>query len=120
MNQHLTCIECPIGCSLSVAIENGVVVKVSGNKCPKGQAYAVAEIENPVRTLTSTILAEGLDIAMLPVRTDKPISRRLLMKAMQEIKAAKISKTVSAGEIVIQNLLGQGINVIATRCARRL
>lgn len=91
------------------------MVKVSGSKCPKGETYALSEIENPVRVLTSCVLAEGLLLKMVPVKTDKPIPKAKLMEAMAQIKKIKIHKNVSMGDIIIENLLGLGVNLIATR-----
>ena len=50
--RNLTCIGCPLGCSLSVQIENEQVVSVSGNTCPRGDAYARKEVTNPTRIVT--------------------------------------------------------------------
>lgn len=115
MNKKITCIECPKGCSLSVDIENCRVVKVSGNECPKGEKYARAEVENPVRILTSAVLAEGLPLKMVPVRTDKPIPKNKLMEAMGEVKKVRLKKAVKPGDIIIKNILNSGADLIATR-----
>ena len=117
MIKKLTCIECPMGCALSVDIENCKVVSVSGNKCPKGEKYAASEIENPLRILTSAILSEGLPLKMIPVRTDKPIPKAGIIGAMAELKKMRISKPVSAGEVLSENFLGLNVNLIATRDA---
>lgn len=110
-----TCIECPIGCRLKADIENCRVVKVSGNKCPKGEKYAVAEVECPTRVLTSVVLAEGLSVRMVPVRTDRAIPKDKLFKAMDEIKKIRVKKSVSVGEVVADDLAGTGARLIATR-----
>ena len=115
MIKKLTCIECPVGCALSVDIETCRVVKVSGNKCPRGEKYAVCETENPVRFLTSVVLAQGLDLKMVPVRTDKPVPRGKLKEAMVEIKKMRITEGVRAGEVVAANFMGLGVNLVATR-----
>lgn len=116
-NRELVCIECPLGCTLSVDIENCKVIKVSGNKCPKGQAYAVSEVENPMRILTATVCASGLALKMVPVRTDKPIPKDVIFKAMEIIQKTTLTRPVSAGEVIIGNILGLDANVIATRSA---
>ena len=54
MKRELTCIVCPIGCQLSVTLENGVVTEVTGNTCPRGKQYAIDECTHPVRTITTT------------------------------------------------------------------
>ena len=115
MIKKLTCIECPKGCGLEVDIENCRVVKVSGNECPKGEKYAIAEIENPVRILTTTVLSEGLSLKMVPVRTSAPIPKTRLLEAMEEIRQLKVSKPHQPGDVIINNFLGLGVNLIATR-----
>ena len=117
MIKNLTCIECPRGCALTVNIENNAVVSVSGNKCPKGREYAVTEIENPLRILTSAVLTCGLSLKMLPVKTDRPIPKGLIMPAMEKIKKVRVNKSLRAGDIVVKNLLNLGINLVATRDA---
>lgn len=117
MIKKITCIECPKGCRLSVDIENCRVVKVSDNECPEGEEYAISEIENPMRILTSTVLAEGLQLKMVPVRTDKPIPKSKIMEAMDEIKKMQLVKPVRSGEIITGNFLSLGVNLIATRDA---
>jgi CxxC motif-containing protein len=111
----ITCIECPVGCSLQVDIENCKVVKVSGHKCPKGEKYAITEVENPVRILTSTVLTKGLPVKMVPVRTDGPIPKARIMDIMSEIRKMVLDRPVRVGDVVAGNILGSGVNLVATR-----
>ena len=119
MIRNLTCIECPRSCVLAVDIENCRVVKVEGEKCPKGKDYAVSEVENPRRVLTSTVVVAAHRAAaalkMLPVRTDKPIPKERILEAAGEIRKIKIDRPVKSGEIIAANILGLGVNLIATR-----
>jgi CxxC motif-containing protein len=115
MIKKITCIECPKGCLLSVDIENCRVVKVEGNQCPKGEKYAASEIENPMRILTSAVLTEGMPLKMLPVRTDKPVSKTKIMTIMREIKQVRLKDAVRPGDIIVKNIAGSGSDLIATR-----
>lgn len=115
MIKKITCIDCPKGCALSIDVENCRIIKVSGNECPKGEKYAHSEIENPVRVLTSAVLAEGLSLKMIPVRTDRPIPKSKILEAMDEIKKIRISKPVKHGDIILANILGLKADLIATR-----
>ena len=115
MKKEITCIECPVGCALSVDVENCKVVKVSGGKCPKGEKYAISEVENPARILTSTVLTDGLSLKMIPVRTDNPLPKRDILRAAEEIKKIRINKPIRIGEVIVKNFLDLGINLIATR-----
>ncbi|MFH1692505.1 MAG: DUF1667 domain-containing protein [Candidatus Omnitrophota bacterium] len=113
--RKITCIECPKSCSLSVDIENCRVVKVSGNRCPKGEIYAKTEIESPMRILTATVLAQGLPLKMVPVRTDKAIPKAKILEASTELKKIKITKPFLVGDIVCENFCGLGVNLRVTR-----
>lgn len=115
MTKNMICIECPKGCGLSVDIEGCKVVKVLGAKCPKGLSYAVQELENPLRIFTATVLAERLPLKLVPVRTDKPIPKRDLLKARAEIGKIKIAHPLKARDTVMDNFLGLGVKLIATR-----
>lgn len=118
MVRKLTCIECPQGCGLTVDVENCKVIKVTGNECPKGEEYAISEVENPARILTTTVLAQGLNLKMVPVRTDKSISKSRIFEAMNEIRKIKVNKPLNAGDIIVKNFLGLDANLITTRSAR--
>lgn len=74
--KQLNCINCPMGCLLTVTLEDGKVVKVEGNTCPRGETYAHQELTDPQRMLTSTVRVEGGALPLLPV-----VSKSTLPKA---------------------------------------
>ena len=114
MIKKMICIECPSGCVLEADMSSKPA-KITGNLCPKGIKYAISEIENPERVLTSSVLTEGMILKMVPVRTDRPIPKKDLLRAMEEIKSIRLRKTVAVGDIVMKDLLGLGVNLVATR-----
>jgi len=101
------------------ANDAGEVVKVTGNQCPKGDKYGTAEVTNPTRTLTAGVLAEGLELKMVPVRTDKPIPKARIMAAMTAVKKIRLTKPVKCGDAVVENFLGLGVNLVATRSVEK-
>lgn len=115
MTKHMICIECPNSCSLSVEMDLARIKKVSGAKCPKGILYAASEIDNPVRIFTATALTEGLSLKLIPVRTTKPIPRKDLSRAVKEVSKIRVTDPVKVGDIIIDNFLGLGVDLIATR-----
>jgi len=115
MNKMMICIECPKGCLLSADYENCKIVKVEGAKCPKGLGYAMSEIECPSRVLTATVVAIGLSLKLIPVRTNKPIPKKDIFRAMEEIAKIRISAPLKAGDAVVENFLGLGVKLVATR-----
>lgn len=113
--RQLTCIVCPMGCRLSAVIENCEVTGVTGNKCKRGVAYAKEECVAPKRVLTSTVRVDGGIMPRVPVKTDKPVPKELISACMEAIHSAKMKAPINAGDIVIKDILGLGINIIATR-----
>ena len=113
MTRELTCIVCPKGCQLKVELEGKKVLSVTGNTCKRGVTYAETECIAPMRTLTTTAAVEGGGV--VPVKTDKTIPKELLFDAMKEVNAVRVKRDAKLGDVVIENLLGTGANVVTTR-----
>ena len=107
----LTCVECPMGCQIQVTLENGVVLAVEGNTCPRGKVYAQNEVKCPMRVLTTTV--KTADGKMVSVKTDKPVQRAKMLELMQTINAVTIDTPVKIGDIIICDLC-DGANLVAT------
>lgn len=116
--KELICIVCPKGCRLSVDEENGYAV--SGNDCPRGEAYGKAEAQHPTRVLTSTVRIEGAPHRRLPVRTDGAIPKDRIRDAMALLDDVLASAPVRMGDVILADLFGSGISFIATRDMPRL
>lgn len=111
-----TCIVCPMGCELSIELdEQGRFVNVTGQRCPRGKEYAVKEVTDPRRVLTTTVAITGAAHPLLPVRTAQPIPKHLLFDAMRELRKVTVKAPVKVGDIILEDLLGTNIPVIATR-----
>ena len=112
MKRNLTCINCPLGCQITVDFEGNTVNEIVGNRCPRGKAFAEKEVTNPERTVTSTVRCE--DGSLIAVRTSKAIPKALMFDVMAEINKAVAPLGVKMGQVIIENILGTGANVIAT------
>lgn len=113
MTKELICICCPRGCRMQAEIENGAVISVTGNSCKRGRDYAETELTAPVRMVTTTIRTE--DGVSIPVKTREPIPKEKIFDCMREIKAARVHLPVQMGDILVENVAGTGIPVIAAR-----
>ena len=111
---EITCINCPVGCRLTVEHENGQVVSVTGNTCPRGVTYAKQECVDPLRMVTAVVPVEG-SAAPLSVKTKSPIPNKEIKKSMKELANAKLTAPIKAGEVVVANICGTGVDVIATK-----
>ena len=112
----LTCIQCPRGCPLTVTLgPGGSVGSVDGNGCDLGPGWARKEIEDPVRTLTTSVRVLRGREDLVSVRTAGPIPRRLVAEAMAVARELRIEAPVALGRVVAENLAGTGVPLIATR-----
>lgn len=115
--KHLICIRCPLGCSLTASLENGQVISVSGNTCPRGEAYARLELTAPVRTVTSTVRVTGARMPVLSVKTASDIPKGKIDEVMAAIRQISVSAPVHIGDVLLENAAGTGVSVIATKDA---
>ncbi|GHU83377.1 NAD(FAD)-dependent dehydrogenase [Bacteroidia bacterium] len=116
--QQLICISCPKGCGMTVTVE-GDSVLVEGNDCKRGEAYAIAEMTNPLRVLTSSVWVEGGDYPLLSVKTAQAIPKAKLEEALQQLRPTRTQAPVRRGDVVIANIAGTGVDLIATRTVHR-
>lgn len=118
MIRTLTCISCPLGCTLRVELDEGSLIKIEGNRCPRGASYAREEVIDPKRVLSTSVRVVGGDYPLVSVRTDRPIPKRLLLEAMKQIRTLIVEAPIEIGQVVIADLLNTGANVVATRVVR--
>ena len=115
MIRKMICIECPKSCELSVDIEGRTVASVKGAKCPKGIAYAAMETETPSRIFTATVSSVGLSLKLIPVRTNKPIPKKDILKAAEEVRKLRLTKPVRVGDVIVRDFIVPGVKLLATR-----
>jgi len=111
--KELICIVCPNGCHLRVDEENGL--QVTGNACPRGEEYGKTELLHPTRVLTGTVRIHGGAIPRCPVKTKGPIPKEKILDAAQVLGTVDLMAPVRAGDIVLADVCGTGVDVVATR-----
>ncbi len=109
--KELICITCPRGCHLSVD-DN---LNVTGNMCPRGAMYAKAELTHPTRMVTSSVNVISKIESRLPVKTKEPIPKELIFKVMEEIMKVSVKAPIRIGDVVIKDVLGTGVDIVATK-----
>ena len=111
--RELTCIVCPRGCNLTVKFNtDGAIAEITGNACKRGVTYAENECTHPKRTVTSTVrCADGRIIA---VKTADVIPKERVFDAMREIHAVRPEGDIKIGDVIIENVAGTGVSVVAT------
>lgn len=114
MKRELTCISCPIGCLLTVEEDEAGTLRVHGNACKRGEVYGIKEVTAPMRTVTSTVRVLNGAKPLASVRTQTDIPKDKIFDCMTAIKGVRRKAPISAGDIMIENVAGTGVNVIAT------
>lgn len=109
----MICISCPRGCELSVCKKDGEWL-VSGNACKKGEEYAIAETTAPKRVLTCLMFPEGSK-RPVSVRTDGMVPKDMLLECAEEVYRHHPKGSIHAGDVLIEDILDTGCNIIATR-----
>ncbi len=113
----LTCIGCPMGCAVTVRQnkQTGGILAVTGNTCRRGEQYARTEITNPRRTLTSIVSVSGGIHPVVPVRTREDVPKSKIFDCLDQVKKIQISAPVYSGQLLVSNLAGTGVDLIAVR-----
>lgn len=118
--QELICIGCPLGCPLTVTTEQTAkgaitVTAVTGNTCPRGDKYARKEVTNPTRIITSTVAVRGGTSAMVNVKTATDIPKEKIFECMEALKGIEVSAPVRIGDVILPNVAGTSVDMIAAR-----
>lgn len=113
MTRNMICIGCPMGCELTVEVEDGKAVSVTGNTCGIGKKYAETEVSAPVRMVTSTVMSE--DGVPVPVKTAASVPKDKIFDVVNCIKAARVKLPVKIGDTVTENAADTGVSVIVTK-----
>lgn len=120
MNRQMTCIVCPMGCTLTVTYGINTLgtpcdVVVTGNTCKRGANYATEELVSPRRTLTTTVRTDDDSRELLSVKTSAPIPKDKLFAAMERANAVVAHLPVHAGDVLVRDFITPGVNLIACR-----
>lgn len=113
--KKLTCINCPVGCSLKVEMDGENVICVSGNTCRRGEIYARKEVTNPTRIVTSTVKVVNGTSGTVSVKTKEDIPKEKIFACVQELRGIEVQAPVHIGDVILENVAGTGVDIVATR-----
>ena len=109
--KEFTCIICPRGCHLVVDDQ----MNVTGNFCIRGKQYAVSELTNPVRTITSSVRVNNREDLLVSVKTSGSIPKGKIFEVMEKINTLSVSAPTKIGQVVCANILGLGVDIVITK-----
>jgi CxxC motif-containing protein len=111
----MNCIMCPMGCEMTVTLENGKFVSVTGNTCPRGAKYAETEVTDPRRMLTTTVRIQGGLLPLLPVVSADVLPKGKIADCVAYLRNVTVQAPVKAGDVIVPDILGLGVNIVASR-----
>lgn len=113
-SETLICIGCPAGCLITAKKQEDGTIDIDGNRCPKGEAYARNELTAPQRSVTSFIRVKNGLTEVVAVKTKGEIPKGKIGDCMREIMSAFCKAPVKAGEVLITNVAGTGVDIVST------
>ncbi len=113
--KNLTCINCPLGCALTVTLEGTCILEIKGNTCKRGAEYAKREVTNPVRMVTSTVRVTGGVLPMVSVKTREAIPKEKMFACVRELKQICLKAPVKMGAVILSDVAGTGVDIVATK-----
>ena len=97
---------------MDVAVEGGEV-SVSGHGCPRGEAYAKAEVTNPTRMVTGLVRVAGMR-KPLPVKTKTAVPKSKIDEVLFAMHQTTVQLPVKIGDVIIPDVAEPGVDVVAT------
>ena len=118
--KELVCVNCPMGCRITVTLDNGKLMDIKGYTCERGKNYAAQECIRPMRILTSTVRIENAGFRVLPVITSKEIPLDMMKQAMEQIRSMSVQAPVKVSQVLVHDFLHTGADLIASRSMDRI
>mgnify|MGYP000596303711 FL=1 len=115
--RNLTCIGCPMGCALLVEMDGKEIISVTGNTCKKGAEYAVKEVTDPTRIVTTTVRVKNGSMPVVSVKTAQDIPKGKIFECVKALKGITVEAPVHIGDVILKDVAGTGVNIIATKNA---
>lgn len=114
MKKEIICTVCPLGCHIQVEGEGDRIDSIEGYSCKRGLEYGRSEFSHPVRILTSTVRTGDDKNPLLAVRSEKPVPKDKMFDIMKEIRGVTLNRDVKIHEVIIPNVCGTGVDIIAS------
>ena len=106
MNKDLICIGCPLGCAVTVEMDGDIIVSVTGNTCPRGDAYARKEVTSPTRIVTSTVRVNGGTLPVVSVKTQNDIPKNKMIDCVKALRKVVLEAPVRIGDVALSDVVG--------------
>lgn len=114
----LTCIGCPLGCTLTATALAENAWEVNGYTCSRGLEYARKELLRPARTVTSTVRVSGGVAKVTSVRTETDVPKDAIFRVMEELNSIVTPAPIAIGDVICPDIANTGVALIATKAVK--
>ncbi|MDR2447193.1 MAG: DUF1667 domain-containing protein [Treponema sp.] len=114
MKKDIVCFMCPNSCVLSISGDE-TNPRIENNRCSRGIDFALKELGDPERTLTSTMRTLNGVLPLVSVRSDKPVKKAELQEIITQLDALTINAPIARGQVLMASVGINKVNIIATR-----
>ncbi len=118
--REFVCIGCPLGCNVTVELDGTEIKNITGNTCPRGADYVTKELTDPRRIVTSLVRVTDGELPVVSVKTASDIPKDKIRDCIRALKDVELPAPVQVGDVVLENVCGTGINVVATKTIERV
>lgn len=113
MRKEVVCGLCSERCWLLVEVKDSL--EVEGNRCGQGEEFVRRWLGRERVSLSALVDVEGGEWPVVPVCTEGLVERDLVGGILEELSRVTLKAPVRRGEVVLENVLGLGIDLVATR-----
>lgn len=114
ITEKVICTTCPKGCTLEVTRDGETIISIL-NGCKRGHEYAKQELTDPRRMVASTVRIRGAVHPLMPVYTSAPFPKPRIPELLKLLRSVELNAPVALDQPVLENVLGTGIDVYASR-----
>jgi CxxC motif-containing protein len=104
---------------INVELNDGKIENISGYTCKRGEVYARKEVTNPTRMVTSTVKVINGEKPLVSVKTRTDIPKDKIFECMHEINQIQVEAPIASGDVVVHNVAGTNVDIVATKNVRK-
>tara|TARA_B100002003_G_C14029997_1_gene496548 strand:+ start:574 stop:933 length:360 start_codon:yes stop_codon:yes gene_type:complete len=111
---EIVCTVCPTSCLVHAKWDEEKLISIDRAQCKLAWEYISDEIFDPKRVVTTTVPTDAGRNPLVSVKTADPVPKDLVLDVMDVLAGVTAKVPVNAGDVVVANVLGTGISVVAT------
>lgn len=104
----ITCVLCPNSCTIHV-LEDGETTE--GNRCKRGHAFALQELKDPERFVTTTVRVNDKNNPLVPVRSDKAVKLAEIQEVVKQISKITLDHKPEPGTVIAADLGANKVSI---------